>query len=139
MSKIWRNVSGISDDKISGITAEKNKTADMDTTATINFVTTVAWVTTSAGKNTSANDNDSAFAAKYGSGTCNTYVNGTKIYASQSKIGVYVASTSPSRPIDRIDGITPIAMMKPSFRFDHKTLDKGNFAQLHPSLDATLL
>lgn len=58
-------------DKITGITAEKNKMADIDTTATINFVTIAACVTTNAGKNISAIDNDTAFAASIGSGICN--------------------------------------------------------------------
>ncbi len=68
---------GISVDKITGITAEKNRIAKIDTTATINLVTIAACVTSSAGKSISAIDSDKAFAVNIGSGICNKHVKGT--------------------------------------------------------------
>src|SRR5690606_15118361 len=85
---IWRIDNGMSVDKITGMTAEKNKIAEIEITATINFVTRTASVTIIAGKNISAIDNDSALAVSIGSGICSKYVNGAKIYASQSNSGV---------------------------------------------------
>lgn len=65
---IWRIDNGMSVDKITGMTAEKNKIAEIETTATINFVTRTASVKIIAGKNISAIDNDNALAVSIGSG-----------------------------------------------------------------------
>ncbi len=76
MTRSRGKLSGISVDKMHGMTAEKNRIAETDTTAMMNFVTSGASVTSKAGKNISAISMAEAFAANNGSGICNRRVNG---------------------------------------------------------------
>ena len=102
---------------IQGIDAEKNKISETQATATTSLVPAEALATNGAGKNISAMLVARAFAARTGSGSCISHVNGTKIYPIMSKTGVYFAIISPKLPIAIKDGAKPIASFIPSSKF----------------------
>lgn len=94
-----------------GTSAEKKMIWETDTTPMTKRVTSestsAAWI---AGRNISTMPREIALPASTGSAICVTHVKGTKIQPSQSKIGVYFASSRPMSPTERIEGRIAAAM-----------------------------